>query len=342
MTLGIPKEKAKSREGFTELQDGSITDRFFHDDILGDDEPMSEGVASAVKEFLAERRKTAKTRRKQWEASKSKNGDAVKMSGGDSWVKHEGARGGSGWKNSATGEIRYQKEKPGGGTSGTGKLEGTEGSRRTANEMKEHAEKNLVKWQEERDERAEKGGITKLVMGLSSEELFRRREAFRMQYNNAKKHRPDDAAAWKKRYDATTEEVKSRKAYYNFARRREAAKRSIEEGKLFITDGEAAKLVGTHGDVYVDAGMRRPYGHVPELFITSDLTGRKMRRYVKLPDGRMAHPDEIIAAKRRGRIVVDSNVKVPSINWESGEVEGWKSLDEVRNEIGEFYSPDNR
>ena len=35
------------------------------------------------------------------------------------------------------------------------------------------------------------------------------------------------------------------------------------------------------------------YPHAPEYFVTSDLTGAKLRHYVTLPDGRIAHPSEL-------------------------------------------------
>jgi hypothetical protein len=126
-------------------------------------------------------------------------------------------------------------------------------------------------------------------------------------------------ASWKNRLDKASVEIESRKEYYTLARRKEAARTAKETGVLFLTEREAAELINSQGDVYHDAGLRAPYGYRPELFVTSDLSGKPIRHYVKLPDGTIAHPDEITLAMTRGRIVVDSEITVPSIDWKTGE-----------------------
>jgi hypothetical protein len=81
----------------------------------------------------------------------------------------------------------------------------------------------------------------------------------------------------------------------------------FEAGKK-LSATEKKEVLKTIGDTYRDAKLKRDelkgyrkdsgdpyygYPHRPDLFITSDITGAKIRHYIKLPDGRKAHPSEL-------------------------------------------------
>ncbi len=111
------------------------------------------------------------------------------------------------------------------------------------------------------------------------------------------------------RYTAVNRHVNARRASAEWARTKAARAEADATGKLTVGKDELAGLLGNAGDVYVDAGHRGGYN--PDLFITSDLSGKPIRHYVTLPDGRVAHPDEIHESRARGRIIVVPNVPAP-------------------------------
>ncbi len=114
-------------------------------------------------------------------------------------------------------------------------------------------------------------------------------------------------------------EVQHRKEWFDTSRQLEAVKLSNETGKVVLEKGDIAELIAKQKDVYIDNGWnpdkmgKPPYR--PELFKTSDLSGAKIRHYIELPDGRIAHPDEIYEAKTRGRLIVVDEIKVPARDW---------------------------
>jgi hypothetical protein len=99
------------------------------------------------------------------------------------------------------------------------------------------------------------------------------------------------------RHGELVKEYDHRKELANANRRLEAINEGIKTGKLTLSKEEMIKLLGNVKDSYKDAGYRGEYN--PDYMRTSDLTGRKIRRYVELPDGRIAHPDELILARKR-------------------------------------------
>tara|TARA_R110000803_G_scaffold210718_2_gene283377 strand:- start:4428 stop:7601 length:3174 start_codon:yes stop_codon:yes gene_type:complete len=116
------------------------------------------------------------------------------------------------------------------------------------------------------------------------------------------------------RMEQLNREVMSRKKYYELQRILLAASDAKTHGKLFLVEGEVVRLLGTAGDVYRDAKLDYKE-YRPDLFTKSDLSGRMIRHYVDLPDGRRAHPDEIHDARKRGRLVVIDKVRVPGYDW---------------------------
>ncbi len=74
-----------------------------------------------------------------------------------------------------------------------------------------------------------------------------------------------------------------------------------------LTKEQKREVLKTIGDVYKDAKLEKTelkgedqngdprygYPYSPEHFVTSDITGAKIRHYITLPDGRVAHPTEI-------------------------------------------------
>ena len=83
-----------------------------------------------------------------------------------------------------------------------------------------------------------------------------------------------------------------------------AAKR-FEVGKTLTKEAKKEVLRGAK-DVYAENGVQKVekgidargeaiigYPHTPELFVKSDITGKMLRHYITLPDGRVAHPTEL-------------------------------------------------
>lgn len=151
--------------------------------------------------------------------------------------------------------------------------------------------------------------------------------------------RKEDQRKWQSRYDEARGEIGSRKRYYDLAREKVALEEAKTTGVLTLSHGEVSQLIGGAGDAYVDAGHRG--GYAPELFKTSDLSGMQIRHYVKLPDGRIAHPDEIHEAQVRGRVQVVDHVKVPALDWTQALEGVAKSLDvdEALEKAGPFVGP---
>ena len=79
----------------------------------------------------------------------------------------------------------------------------------------------------------------------------------------------------------------------------------FETGKK-LTKEQRQKVLESMGDVYKDAKLPKDelkaevhgdpvygYPYTPDLFIKSDITGKMIRHYITLPDGRIAHPSEL-------------------------------------------------
>jgi SPP1 gp7 family putative phage head morphogenesis protein len=182
-----------------------------------------------------------------------------------------------------------------------------------------HVSKGLEAWERER------ATSENPYKHVESTELVARHDLFLKQLNMAKSDgRDEDAAKWKGKIENAREEIDSRKTYYSLQRQKSAIDEGIKTGKLTVTEGEMAKILSSKGDVYHDAGIKSEggrYPHAPELFRTSDLSGAKIRHYVTLPDGRIAHPDELIEARQRGRLgIIGQDVKLPPRDWTTNTV----------------------
>ena len=103
-------------------------------------------------------------------------------------------------------------------------------------------------------------------------------------------------------------------------------------GKLKMTRPELRKTLSSVGDVYVDGKLDKElkglnqrgeevwgYPYQPDYFLKSDLSGKPIRHYVTLPDGRIAHPDELHQIKDRGRIDLIDTPKETEIKNKKGE-----------------------
>lgn len=170
-------------------------------------------------------------------------------------------------------------------------------------------------WEKARDERPDLGNYKT----RSSEELLQINQRL---HTAVKLHTNGDQemlAKFKALLAANREEIASRREFYALERRRIAAEEFERTGILTITSDEAAELLGKPGDTYRDASMRPDewgrFEYTPETFRVSDLSGKLIRHYIQLPDGRVAHPDEINDARKRGRIVVVDDIKVPARDW---------------------------
>lgn len=90
----------------------------------------------------------------------------------------------------------------------------------------------------------------------------------------------------------------------------------FETGKKLSRE-EKTKVLESVRDVYHDHKLKRDelkghrpdsgdpyygYPHRPDLFSTSDITGRKIRHYITLPDGRKAHPTELYPNLKQSEI----------------------------------------
>jgi hypothetical protein len=121
------------------------------------------------------------------------------------------------------------------------------------------------------------------------------------------------------RLDRAHREFVSRREWYADVRRLSSIVEGQRLGVPVIEQNEVARLIGKAGDAYVDAGLRPDrrgrYPYSPSLFRTSDLSGKPIRHYVTLPDGRICHPDELTDAVARKRVVVVGNVNVPARDW---------------------------
>lgn len=88
----------------------------------------------------------------------------------------------------------------------------------------------------------------------------------------------------------------------------------FEAGKK-LTAEERKKVLASIRDVYRDVNLEKVekgfdrsgeiiwgYPHAPEHFKTSDVTGRQIRHYITLPDGRIAHPSELYPEIKQSEI----------------------------------------
>jgi hypothetical protein len=188
-------------------------------------------------------------------------------------------------------------------------------------QMEQYASDRLDKMDAEREESANR------YKKLESNELIDARTRISQNVNRLEKFGKENdlndmqqerLGKDKERLKDANEEIRFRREYYDHMRRKEAARLGQESGKIVMDGGDIEQALGKPGDVYVEAGIKPSggrYPHSPELFKTSDLSGAKVRHYFKLPDGRIAHPDEIHAARKRGRILVVDKIKVPNVDW---------------------------
>jgi hypothetical protein len=97
-------------------------------------------------------------------------------------------------------------------------------------------------------------------------------------------------------------EISRRRELASRERQLQQIEQSIETGVITVTETEMRQLLAKPGDAYRDVGYAGEYN--PDIMLTSDLSGMRIRHYIRLPDGRLAHPDELIEARRRGRVIV--------------------------------------
>ena len=97
----------------------------------------------------------------------------------------------------------------------------------------------------------------------------------------------------------------------------------FEAGKK-LTKDEKSEVLKNLGDVYKDAGLKKDrvvgfnhdgdpvmgYPIAPEHFVKSDITGKKIRNYVTLPDGTKAHPTELFPNLTPSDINAEKNKQV--------------------------------
>lgn len=84
-----------------------------------------------------------------------------------------------------------------------------------------------------------------------------------------------------------------------------------------LSEKERKSVLDSIGDVYREAGLKKDelkgehpesgderfgYPYRPDLFVTSDITGKKIRHYVTLPDGKKAHPSELFPSMSQAEI----------------------------------------
>ena len=128
--------------------------------------------------------------------------------------------------------------------------------------------------------------------------------------------REEDLAKWRQFREDAVMEMEARREWFRIQRQKLALQEGIQTGKLTLTEPEMGEILTKQGDVYVDARMSRPYEYTPDLFLMSDISGRWIRHYVNLPDGRVAHPDELVLARQRGNVViVGKAIPVPTRDW---------------------------
>jgi hypothetical protein len=141
-------------------------------------------------------------------------------------------------------------------------------------------------------------------------ELSQRRDQFLRNMDMAKlNNNQEDYDKWKSKRDEAGSEIQRRQELGKYERRLKALQESMTTGKLTVSESEMAELLYNKGDTYYDNKyIKHKFGRSPEynpdFMRVSDLSGKNIRFYVTLPDGRIAHPDELIEAQARGRIVV--------------------------------------
>ncbi len=174
---------------------------------------------------------------------------------------------------------------------------------------------------------------------LGDKELLERRQAFDMQRRNAAAAgRQEDVDKWQGKKDEIDLERDRRIQLASVDRRIEAMQEAEATGKLTVTQSEMQNMVANQGDAYFDAGLVSERGghteYNPDVFHTSDLSGARIRHYVTLPDARIAHPDELTEARRRGRVVVVENKPAPVASWViKAEIPPTEDIDILRADL---------
>lgn len=195
----------------------------------------------------------------------------------------------------------------------------------------------ITKWAESRYEAiaAERAATDSIYVTTPSDQLIevQSRFASKLRQNKAWVAANPEAGPVKTRIEGDIEKDRERIQQINaeVARRREmygllrtliSAGESQRLGKIAIPDGEIGLLISQERDVYYEAGWRPEQGkppYRPEIFKKSDLTGRGCRFFITLPDGRICHRDELIQARKRGRVVVIGEFATPTLDWSKKE-----------------------
>ncbi|MBN1629686.1 MAG: hypothetical protein JW990_07980 [Thermoleophilia bacterium] len=187
-------------------------------------------------------------------------------------------------------------------------------------ELEADAKHRLEEWE------AKRSISTNRYRNLSPQELDERHRVFDRKVTNLKDQKrwaepggwgPGDEEALQQatvRLDDIRAENADRRAYYDLARQLKAVEMGREYGVPVLERADVERLMGHVGDAYRDAGVIGR-GYMPEAFHLSDLSGQLVRWYVKLPDGRIAHPDEIHEARRRKRLVVVDSIVPENRDW---------------------------
>lgn len=132
---------------------------------------------------------------------------------------------------------------------------------------------------------------------------------------------------------------------YNFSKPTSAQNTRFETGRR-LSPQEKQEVLRSMGDVYQDADLQKDeikgydrysgdpvYGYPfrPDLFITSDITGKQIRHYVTLPNGKKAHPTELFP-----------NITKSEIDKEAFRQEAETRKKEERNQSREKRIADNK
>ena len=121
----------------------------------------------------------------------------------------------------------------------------------------------------------------------------------------------------------------------------------FEVGKK-LTAPQRKSVLESMGDVYRDNNLEKVivgeahgdpiyrYPHTPDLFVKSDVTGRMIRHYVYLPDGRIAHPSELFPELTE--TVIQRHIKQAKIKANQEKMEA-KANEEMK--LARIASPDD-
>ncbi len=148
----------------------------------------------------------------------------------------------------------------------------------------------------------------------TDQEILDLRETFyrkmhRMEAHGLNSLTPEETELYNKdkaRWDRLGLEMNRRRETYARERQLTQIDQSLQTGIITVSESEMAQLLAKPGDAYRDANYAGEYN--PDIMLTSDLSGMRIRNYIRLPDGRLAHPDELLEARRRGRVIVVEDI----------------------------------